>query len=106
MKGARYPAFPVKMVGFQELHAAFLNESRTRGALWDRVQEIRVSARFWQMWDSTALDLPLSLLQRIPRSMIIYTINSQRPRSAESHICQNRADMGHPSFVTGTERQV
>ena len=24
----------------------------------------------------------------------------------ESHICQNRADMGHPSFVTGKEKQV
>jgi hypothetical protein len=55
MTGAPYPVFPVKLVGFQELHAAFLNESRTRGTLWDRVQEIRVSARFWQMWDSTNL---------------------------------------------------
>jgi len=54
--GAPYPVFPVKLVGFQELHAALLNESRTRGTLWDRVQEIRVSARFWQMWDSTDLD--------------------------------------------------
>jgi hypothetical protein len=25
-------------------------------------------------------------------------------RSLESHICQNRADMGHPSFVRGGER--
>jgi len=25
------------------------------GIFWDRVQEIRVSARFWQMWDSTNL---------------------------------------------------
>ena len=63
-----------------------------------------ISARFWQMWDSTALDRQLSLLQRIPRSMIIYTLYSQRSRSVESHICQNRADMGHPSFVTGRER--
>jgi len=62
-----------------------------------------ISARFWQMWDSTALDRQLSLLQRIPGSVIIYTLYSQRSRSVESHICQNRADMGHPSFVTGTE---
>jgi hypothetical protein len=48
----------VKFAGVDELHAAFLNESRTRGTLWDRVQEIRVSARFWQMWDSTVLDRP------------------------------------------------
>ena len=37
-----YPVFPVKLVGFEELHAAFLNESRTRGTLWDRVQETQV----------------------------------------------------------------
>jgi hypothetical protein len=62
MMGAPYPVFAVKLVGFQELHAAFPNESRTRGTFLDRVQEIRVSARFWQMWDSTALDRQLSLL--------------------------------------------
>src|ERR1700691_6744961 len=60
MMGAPYPVFPVRLVGFQKLHAAFLNESRTRGTLRDRVQEIRVSARFWQMWDSTAVHRSLS----------------------------------------------
>ena len=83
--GAPYPVFPVKLVGFEELHAAFLNESRTRRTFWDRVQEIRVSAWFWQMWDSTALDRQLSLLQRIPRSMIIYTLYSQRSICGNSH---------------------
>ncbi len=38
--------------------------------------------------------------------MIFYTLHSRRLRSVESHICQNRADMGHPSLVTGRERQV
>jgi len=33
-------------------------------------------------------------------SMVIYTLYTQGPKSVESHICQNRADMGHPSFVT------
>jgi hypothetical protein len=65
-----------------------------------------ISARFWQMWDSTALDRPFFLLQRIPRSMIICTMHNQWSGSAESHICQNRADMGHPSFVTDTERRL
>ena len=32
--------------------------------------------------------------------MVIYTLHTQGPRFVESHICQNRADMGHPSFVT------
>src|SRR5271170_639945 len=27
-------------------------------------------------------------------------LHTQGPRFVESHICQNRADMGHPSFVT------
>jgi hypothetical protein len=30
MPRAPYPVFPVKLVGFEEFHAAFLNESRTR----------------------------------------------------------------------------
>jgi hypothetical protein len=40
------------------------------------------------MWDSTALDRQLSILQQIRRSMIIYTLYSQRSRSVESHICR------------------
>ena len=32
--------------------------------------------------------------------MVIYTLSIQGPRFVESHICQNRADMGHPSFLT------
>ncbi len=27
-------------------------------------------------------------------------VESDRWTAAESHICQNRVDMGHPSFVT------
>jgi hypothetical protein len=46
------------------------------------------------------------LLQRFPRSMMICALYGQWSRSVESHICQNRADMGHPSFVTGRERSV
>jgi len=63
MTGAPYLVFPVQLVGFEELHAAFLNESRTRGTFWDRVQEIRVSARFWQMWGTRLwLLIEISLL--------------------------------------------
>jgi hypothetical protein len=44
---------------------------------------------------------PLTLCrQRIFMSMVIYTLYTQGPKFVESHICQNRADMGHPSFVT------
>jgi hypothetical protein len=38
-----FPGFPVELVGASGLHAAFLNESRTRGSVWRHVQEIRVA---------------------------------------------------------------
>ncbi len=37
--------------------------------------------------------------QQILKSVPIYTLHSQGLRFVESHICQNRADMGHPGFV-------
>jgi hypothetical protein len=37
-----YSGFPVELAGVDELHAAFLNESRTRGCWWRPVQEIRI----------------------------------------------------------------
>src|ERR1700733_10654796 len=37
-----YSGFPVELSGVVELHAAFLNESRTRGCWWGPVQEIRI----------------------------------------------------------------
>jgi hypothetical protein len=38
--------------------------------------------------------------QQVFMSMVIYTLYIQGSKFVESHICQNRADMGHPSFVT------
>jgi len=40
-----YTGFPVDLAGVGELHAAFLNESRTRGCWWRPVQEIRIRGR-------------------------------------------------------------
>jgi hypothetical protein len=37
-----YSGFLVELAGVGELHAAFLNESRTRGCRWCPVQEIRI----------------------------------------------------------------
>src|ERR1700722_17500729 len=37
-----YSGFPVEVSGVGALHAAFLNESRTRGRWWSPVQEIRI----------------------------------------------------------------
>jgi hypothetical protein len=37
-----YSGFPVELSGAGEFHAAFLNESRTRGCWWRPVREIRI----------------------------------------------------------------
>src|ERR1700691_2570796 len=37
-----YSGFPVELAGVGALHAAFLNEGRTRGCWWRPVQEIRI----------------------------------------------------------------
>jgi hypothetical protein len=39
-------------------------------------------------------------MQQVLMLMVICTLHTQEPRFVESHICQNRADVGHPSFVT------
>jgi hypothetical protein len=44
--GGASPGFPVGFGGINELHAAFLTESRTREHGWCRVQEIRVAPSF------------------------------------------------------------
>jgi len=55
--GAPHPRFPVRLKGFDELHAPFLNERRTRGFVRCSVQEIRgISLVFREMWDTTALN--------------------------------------------------
>ena len=52
------PGFPVKSVGVDELHAAFLDESRTRGCCWvPRTGNPGISLVFREMWDATALSL-------------------------------------------------
>jgi hypothetical protein len=37
--------------------------------------------------------------------MVIYTVHTQGPRFVESHICQNRADIGAPVIGYGTSRE-
>ena len=44
--GGASPGFPVELGEMKELHAAFLEESRTREDGWCRVQEIRVAPSF------------------------------------------------------------
>jgi hypothetical protein len=47
----------VKFVGVDELHAAFLDESRTRGhCLVPRTGNPGISLVFREMWDTTNVD--------------------------------------------------
>src|SRR5271163_4069045 len=57
-EGAPHPRIPVKVGGTNELHAAFLNESRTRYPGWRSVRELRgISLVFREMWDTADLNL-------------------------------------------------
>jgi hypothetical protein len=48
----------VKVVGFDELHAGFFNESRTLGRWWvPRTGNPGISLVFREMWDSTDVSL-------------------------------------------------
>jgi hypothetical protein len=50
------PGFPVKFGGLDALHAALLNESRTRGRLLvPRTGNPGISLVFREMWDTTVL---------------------------------------------------
>jgi hypothetical protein len=52
------PGFPAKFSGADELHAAFLDESRTCGTLSvPRIGNPGISLVFCEMWDTTAADL-------------------------------------------------
>ncbi len=54
--GAPYPRFRLKLSGFDDFHASFLKEKRTRGCVQCRVREIwGISLVFREMWDTTAL---------------------------------------------------
>jgi hypothetical protein len=56
--GAPHPGFPVRLGGVTELHAAFLNESRTRGRwLEQRTGNPGISLVFREMWDTTNLNV-------------------------------------------------
>src|ERR1700722_3611568 len=61
------PEFPVKLVGFRELHAPFLHERRTRSPIQGSVQEIRCHNRHFG-----------ASIRRFP------------------HLAKTGPDMGHP----------
>jgi hypothetical protein len=87
------PGFPAKFVGVDELHAAFLDESRTRGrCLVPRTGNPGISLAFREMWDSTALSLWLSIH---PTHLAVNI-------GGIPYLAKNERDMGHPSVCEGT----
>jgi hypothetical protein len=63
--GAPCPGFPTECGGVDKLHAAFLNESRTRGCCLVPLTGNPGQAVFWLKWD-TALNLSALHLARTP----------------------------------------
>jgi hypothetical protein len=77
----------VELVSDGEVHAAFLNESRTRSHVRCRVQEIRgISLVFREIWDTTALHV---LLSKVGKKVKVRGI---------PHLAKNERDMGHPTL--------
>ena len=50
MQALRFPPIPVGVYGFDELHAVFLTENRTRGHVRHSVAEIRGSLLVNKLW--------------------------------------------------------
>src|ERR1700733_16111162 len=63
-----YFGFPVELAGVGGLHAAFLNESRTRGSWWCPVQEIRIRGPKMMGEAQRSLSLRLLALQPLAGS--------------------------------------
>jgi hypothetical protein len=56
--GGQHPGFPVRLGGVTDLHAAFLNESRSRGRrLEQRTGNPGISLVFREMWDTANLNV-------------------------------------------------
>jgi hypothetical protein len=79
-RAAHTPGFPLKFVGVDELHAAFINESRTRGScLVPRTGNPGISLVF--------------------REMRRMNQESEGKSSGIPHLAKNERDVGHPSWV-------
>jgi hypothetical protein len=60
----------VGFVGVDELHAAFLNESRTRGRCLVTRAGNPGQARFWLEWDTTALKAPFFFMYYLKKAAL------------------------------------
>src|ERR1700682_5241063 len=100
-----YSGFPVELSGVGELHAAFLNESRTRGCSWRPVQEIRIhgpktdsfkcfhsmreDSCSWQRYAGANIDW-IPVQGRGPRSLLVAPPMNRNPRPQDQFLCQKR----------------
>jgi hypothetical protein len=82
-----YSGFPVEIAGVGALHAAFLNESRTRGCWWCPVQEIRIRGPK----KTSAAQRPLSLHRSDPTSTSDFAILQHFNISADFPIADTPA---------------
>jgi hypothetical protein len=95
----RTPGFPVVLAGVGALHAAFLNESRTRSPWWRPVQEIREPGPkmvFFQCFHSRYQG---SCSGQLPFARRVGTIEGAAPHLFRPMYAQ--ANMGHPSRGVG-----
>src|ERR1700690_53507 len=88
------PGFPVKFGGLGALHAAFLNESRTRGRLLGpRTGNSGISLVFREMWDPRTLTFFANRANKTARCSAVV-----------SHISRETSEIwGTRRFVAGTE---
>jgi hypothetical protein len=91
------PGFPVKFVGVDELHAAFLNESRTRGrCLVPRTGNPGISLVFREMWDTTDVDRKVRRTNR----------ESEGKSSGIPYLAKNERDMGHGGYKLQVQQKL
>src|ERR1700692_1013941 len=98
-----YSGFPVELAGVGELHAAFLNESRTRGSWWCPVQEIRIHG---PKTDSSNAFTPCATILAFARSIfarVAHLIKSIREGALRPHHCESYViPTGSRHFLTPT----
>jgi hypothetical protein len=99
MFASAYSGFPVGLAGVGELHAAFLNESRTRGCWWRPVQEIRIHGPKTDFSNAFTPCTRILALRRSLFARVAEALEGAAPRLFRPMYA--RANMGHPSREAG-----
>jgi len=94
-----YSGFPVELAGVGELHAAFLNESRTLGCWWRPVQEIRIHGPKTDFSNALTRCTGMIALGRSLFALIAEALEGAAPHLFRPMYAG--ANMGHPSREQG-----